>query len=386
MSRCSYCGFFGGNYSEEQGLGYVEALKKHMADVALLPAARGKPIEAVYFGGGTPTELPANSLRELLSTVRSLFPLADDCEITMEGRVSSLTPEKMEACLAGGANRFSIGVQSFHTDLRRMLGRLDDQETVCRTLEKLASYNQASIVIDLLYGLPGQTLEDWAGDLAIFDHLPLDGVDLYQLMVFPGSNLFRTVKNGTSRVAHIHEQGAFFRNGVETMESNGCRRLSLCHWGRSERERNIYNCLSKQRENCLAFGCGAGGMVNGYFYYSNRASQQYIRSVMEAGGPFASTSLLVSPPRNARAMQRIIGQMEMGHLDLTGLSSLLEDGELETVEPLLANWKEAGLLDESTKIFGDGAHRRIDLTIAGQFWQVNMSQGLISTLCGRVRA
>lgn len=144
----------------------------------------------------------------------------------------------------------------------------------------------------------------------------------------------------------------------------------------------MYNRLSKQRENCLAFGCGAGGMLNGYFYYSNRAPQQYMNAVMQADDPFAATSLLVAPPRNATAMQLIIGQMEMGYLDVTALADHVDDKDLAAIEPLLDNWKDAGLLREACVATEAGVRRRVDLTLAGQFWQVNLSQGLVSTLCG----
>ena len=382
-SQCTYCGFFGGKYSEAAGVAYVAALKKHLEGVAAKQAAQGPAIEAVYFGGGTPTELPPAALRDLLSTVRRLFPLSDDCEVTMEGRIHSLTPEKVEACLEGGANRFSIGVQSFQTDLRRSIGRLDDQDYVCATLEQLASYNKASIVVDLIYGLPGQTLDTWKADLDLICSLPLDGVDLYQLMVFPGSRLARGVKDGSAApVAQLHEQGAFYRMGADVMQSRGYKRLSICHWGKTEKERNIYNSLSKQRENCLAFGCGAGGMLDGYFYYSNRAPQQYMDAVMNSDDPFACTSLLVAPPRNADAMQFIISQMEMGYLDVTALGTRVNSEDMASIEPLLNNWKEAGLLEEDRVATPGGEQRRIDLTLAGQFWQVNLSQGLVSTLCG----
>ena len=383
VSRCTYCGFFGGKYTEAAGEAYVRALKKHLLSVAATAGAQGSAIEAVYFGGGTPTELPAATLCDLLSTIRQYYPLAEDCEITIEGRIHSLTAEKAAACIEAGANRFSIGVQSFQTDLRRSIGRLDTQDHVCATLEQLAALGDASIVVDLIYGLPGQTLEAWQADLELFSSLPLDGVDMYQLMVFPGSALAKAVKDGSAApVAQLHEQGAFYRLGTDFMQAGGHKRLSLCHWGKTEKERNMYNRLSKQRENCLAFGCGAGGMLNGYFYYSNRAPQQYMNAVMQADDPFAATSLLVAPPRNATAMQLIIGQMEMGYLDVTALADHVDDKDLAAIEPLLDNWKDAGLLREACVATEAGVRRRVDLTLAGQFWQVNLSQGLVSTLCG----
>lgn len=83
----------------------------------------------------------------------------------------------MEAALAGGANRFSLGVQSFDTKIRQAVGRRSDKETLIRQLEKLMSYDQAAVVIDLIYGFPFQTLETWKEDLRIGRELNLDGID-----------------------------------------------------------------------------------------------------------------------------------------------------------------------------------------------------------------
>lgn len=100
-----------------------------------------------------------------MSDVRRHFPLTPDCEITLEGRVNRFGLDKFEAALEAGVNRFSFGVQSFNTDVRKSAKRFDDRDTVLETINRLASYNAAPIVLDLLYGLPHQTLEIWQQDL-----------------------------------------------------------------------------------------------------------------------------------------------------------------------------------------------------------------------------
>ena len=125
------------------------------------------PVHAVYFGGGTPTALEAEDLERLLKAVRTHLPLANDCEMTVEGRLHNFGPEKMEACFAGGANRFSLGVQSFSTKIRRTMGRLASQEEVLRRLELLKSYNQAAVIVDLIFGFPMQSMDVWMDDIAV---------------------------------------------------------------------------------------------------------------------------------------------------------------------------------------------------------------------------
>lgn len=95
-----------------------------------------------------------------------MLPLANDCEITVEGRLSNFGPDKMEACFEGGANRFSLGVQSFDTEIRQAMGRVSDRDTLIRQLQLLQSYDQAAVIVDLIYGFPMQTMERWLADIA----------------------------------------------------------------------------------------------------------------------------------------------------------------------------------------------------------------------------
>ena len=117
----------------------------------------------------------------MLRTIRRCLPLANDYELTLEGRIHDVVPEKMDIWFENGVNRVSLGVQSFDTAVRRSVGRLDDEETVLRRLDDVRAYNQAVIVIDLMYGLPGQTMDVWRRDLRLLTTCAADGADLYQL-------------------------------------------------------------------------------------------------------------------------------------------------------------------------------------------------------------
>ena len=156
-SRCSFCPFYFGPATDSERAGYVRLLAKELNDWA--ERLSQYPINAVYFGGGTPSDLAPQEMELLLGILRSRYPLANDCEITLESRLNGLTDRKIDAAIANGVNRFSLGVQTFDTELRRRIGRVSDRETVLETLGRLTARNQASVAVDLLYGLPGQTPE-----------------------------------------------------------------------------------------------------------------------------------------------------------------------------------------------------------------------------------
>ena len=124
-------------------------------------------IQAVFLGGGTPGTLTKEQLSSILQKVRQVLPLSSDCEITVESSIYDMDEEKLAACIENGANRFSFGVQTFATDLRRQLGRPDTCEEVVRKL-KLFAATGTKVIIDLIYGLPGQTKELLQRDLQFF--------------------------------------------------------------------------------------------------------------------------------------------------------------------------------------------------------------------------
>lgn len=377
-SKCVYCGFFGGKYSKDKGASYLDLLLGEIEAESELHKGDA-PINALYLGGGTPTALQAKELEKLILTLRRSLPLSNDCEITVEGRVYNFGPEKMEACLAAGANRFSIGIQSFNTEIRRRLGRIEARETLIKHLTQLASYNQAAIVIDLIYGLPGQTLADWEDELKTFLSLPLDGVDLYQLNIFPGSALATAIEKGSlPPVAPLSEQGRFFELGVQTMQNARMRRLSMSHWGKSSRERNLYNPMAKNKSDCLHFGAGAGGILHGHFMFNHSKVEAYSEALGKGQKPIA---MLALPPNDMRPLNLILGQMEHCRLNLDDLDAAMAAQKnaaysghkaRDFYAPLLQNWQEAGLVTL------DGPW--LDLTVAGQFWQVNLTQALIGWL------
>ena len=254
-TRCLYCLFYIKPYrNKEESNAFADTLIKELQLWSDKPVQKGEPVHAVYFGGGTPTALEACDIERIIKAVRRYLPLANDCEITYEGRLSGFGTDKMEAALAGGANRFSLGVQSFDTKIRQAVGRRSDKETLIRQLEKLMSYDQAAVVIDLIYGFPFQTLETWKEDLRIGRELNLDGIDCYQLRVLEKSPLYKYIQNGKLPPGPDHElRAAMFQEAVQSMHEAGWKRLSISHWASNTRERNFYNYYAKTRTDCCVF-------------------------------------------------------------------------------------------------------------------------------------
>jgi oxygen-independent coproporphyrinogen-3 oxidase len=365
-TRCLFCGFYSNPLTAEFSRTYVDALINDMDRDCDAPFAASGPVHAVYLGGGTPTALDGGDLFRLLSGIRDHLPLANDCEITVEGRIHRFDEDKMKACVDAGANRFSIGVQTFDSDIRRRLGRIADRSSILASLENLMRLDQAAVVIDLIYGLPGQTLDIWREDLNILLALDLDGADLYQLNVFENGALDKAAKKGKLEAPPaIADQSTYFKMGVDAMTRGRYRRLSISHWGQGTRERNLYNLLFKGRSSALAYGAGAGGNIHGHFFFLEKELKRYLATV----GQRKPVMAMVYPLENDPLVGALSGGLETGAVNLKKVGAQL-DMDLEAIyQPVLDQWEKVGLIEHS-----DGW---VNLTLAGQFWQVNLTQALI---------
>ncbi len=162
--KCPYCDF---NSHQQSGSlpedAYVDALLRDLdADLAL---AQGRPLESIFIGGGTPSLLSIQAMQRLLDGVRARLTLADRCEITLEANPGSAEAEKFAGFVAAGVNRISLGVQSFDDECLTALGRVHDAEQARRAVGMAQASGIVSLNIDLMHGLPGQTLAQAAADL-----------------------------------------------------------------------------------------------------------------------------------------------------------------------------------------------------------------------------
>jgi oxygen-independent coproporphyrinogen-3 oxidase len=361
-NHCLFCGFYRGPAHPERIDGYDALVIADLERECRAAGIAGAPVHAVYLGGGTPSALPADALHRLLRALRSALPLAPDCEITVEGRCLGFSAEKVDACIEAGANRFSIGVQSFDTDVRRRQGRRASREELLVFLGALRDRDRAAVVADLLIGLPDQTLAVWRDDLRACLDLDLDGVDLYPLNLFPGTPLAAAVAAGRSApVVPLPDQATMYGDAARILDEAGWRQISNSHWARATRERNLYNLLLKQGADCLAYGAGAGGSLADHAYSLVPALDDYAALVRAGRKPLRA----IHAPSACEALRARVGaDIEVGRLDLSGL----EPEASKRVAPLLAQWRREGLVE--------GSGPRFRLTTAGRFWAPNLARGL----------
>lgn len=369
LHRCLYCGFFQNVSADGLETAYVDRLIRELQLSSRDRYITSGVVNAVFIGGGTPSTLSPHNAARLLQAIRACLPLTNDYELTLEARIHDLIPEKMEAWLANGVNRVSIGVQSFNTGVRQAVGRLDDRDVIMERLRQLSAYDQAAVIIDLMYGLPYQSMAVWLEDLALLGAAAIDGWDLYQLNVYETSALKQAIEAGRlPPAASTDKQAEMFAAAETLLADNLFSRISICHWAKSNRERNMYNTLTKNGNAVLPFGSGAGGSIGGVSLSLDRDLNRYMAAVDKEEKPIAG----MRQPHAVQGLQNaVLGQIRQGYLAIRPLAAQYGSTVME-VEPLLRIWEERGLLQS-----GATAAR---LTIAGQFWYMNIAQSVLECL------
>ena len=264
-TKCSYCNFASGVFSREQFGRYVERVASDMAGAGAAVAAMGcefdRRVDSIYLGGGTPSVLAPEQLCELFRAARQSFEVAPGAEITVECAPGTLSPATVEALLACGVNRVSLGVQSFVDGEASAVGRLHTRATVLDDVVRLRAAGISSLNLDLIAGLPHQTAASWRASLeeAVASGAP--HVSVYMLEVDDDSRLGRElIAGGTRYHAHFVPDeetiADFYVEACSVLGSAGVAQYEISNFARPGGE-SRHNLKYWTRQPYLGFGVDA---------------------------------------------------------------------------------------------------------------------------------
>ncbi|PWD99766.1 radical SAM family heme chaperone HemW [Marinilabilia rubra] len=185
-SRCHYCDFFKSTKLEYR-VQYLENLSSEIVDRKDFFLEKNTKIETIYFGGGTPSLFSLDQLFHLIKLLYSRYSVSDNAEITIEVNPDDLNREYLEGLKTIGVNRLSIGIQSFRDEDLKMMGRRHNARQSFQVLEQVFDEGFQNVGIDLIYGLPWSTAEDWLENIEIVKDYPLKHISAYHLTIEPGT-------------------------------------------------------------------------------------------------------------------------------------------------------------------------------------------------------
>ncbi|MFW5883773.1 MAG: radical SAM protein, partial [Verrucomicrobiota bacterium] len=321
------------------------------------------------------SDMEGADLANVLTTLRGRFGVCAETEVTIEGRVRGFTAEKAQTWVEAGANRFSLGLQTSNTKLRRRLGRIADRAEIAATLNALAETG-AVVIVDLIYGLPGQTPPDLVEDIRFLaEETAIDGLDLYALKVFPGSPLEKAVQqNSLPPLPDAPTCAEIFLQADAELARRGFEGFTPKHWRRSTRERSVYNKLAKETADILPFGSAGGGRIGEYALMQHPALEDYTKA-LDAG---RKPALAMPSPRTPQSLFK-------GHLAAALNRCALPPHDqwglpLATAAQIAANWLEAGLIEARGNSANEPA---FTLTPRGIFWHERLQASLLQGMARR---
>ncbi|MFD6332133.1 radical SAM family heme chaperone HemW [Streptomyces niveus] len=315
-TRCGYCDFNTYTATELRGSGGVLASRDNYADtltdeIRLARKVLGddtRPVRTVFVGGGTPTLLAAADLVRMLDAVREEFGLADDAEVTTEANPESVDPAYLAELRAGGFNRISFGMQSAK---QHVLQVLDRTHTPGRPEECVAEARAAGfdhVNLDLIYGTPGESDDDWRATLAAAVGAGPDHVSAYALIVEEGTGLARRIRRGEVPMTDDDEHADRYLIADETLGAAGFSWYEVSNWSTTPAGRCLHNELYWRGADWWGAGPGAHSHVGGVRWWNVKHPGAYAAALAGGRSPGAGRELLTAEDRR---VERILLELRL---------------------------------------------------------------------------
>jgi coproporphyrinogen III oxidase-like Fe-S oxidoreductase len=359
-SKCGFCDNYSfklGSHQQQVIQGYVDLL----CDELKLWSRQGnlslRPVSTIHLGGGAPTFIGESALRQIIECCKGHFAVNEQTELALESTVQSLTPTMIQTMHELGFRRLHIGVQTLQDDVRSLIGRRNPSVNVLQTITRTLELGWV-VSVDLICGLPSQTLSSLIHDIETLIEYEADGFSLYEYLVYPQNRRWSTQHGLTHPERHLSNYWMLVA-GATLLESRGLTKNLFNHWV-SERDKNVYFTFPTRGEDLLAVGTIADGVFGDYHYRHPRYAS-YLKSA-HSGFPGLEGGL-----RHDAAYQHIhpfIIGVQSGTLAPHLLPELWTFKAVDGTS-LVDRWIRCGLVSEND--FGG-----LDLTPSGSWFAGNL--------------
>lgn len=282
--RCYYCDFNTYAGMESWIPRYTRALCKEIERVAQ-KAANRLPVHTLFFGGGTPSLLSAGNFGNIFSAIRRGFDLLPGAEISLEANPGTVTPEYLKGLRRLGFNRLSLGVQSTNPHELQLLGRIHDTSQVIEAVKWARQAGFDNLNLDLIFGLPEQTLETWQNTVNLALELKPDHLSMYALTIEEGTPFHKWTGRGALAMPDDDLAADCYEWAGGRLEAEGYSQYEISNWARRDGSGELMAC----RHNLqywrslpyLGFGAGAHGFAAGIRTANVRGIAPYVRLVSQ---------------------------------------------------------------------------------------------------------
>ncbi|KOS61990.1 oxygen-independent coproporphyrinogen III oxidase [Lysinibacillus agricola] len=275
---CNYCDFNKFYFKNQPVDEYIEMLGKEMELATKKYPESFKQIETIFLGGGTPTALSPQQLEKLLELIRTYIPMDSVTEFTTEANPDELSEAKLQALFDGGINRLSMGVQSFDQELLKKIGRTHSNNHVYETIALAKKIGFRNISLDLMYGLPGQTMAQWKDSLEKALALDLPHFSAYSLIVEPKTIFYNQYTKGKLHLPTEDLEADMYDVLMNQMEVHGLQQYEISNFAQAGFS-SSHNKIYWENDEYAGFGAGAHGYLAGVRYSNHGPLKKYMESV-----------------------------------------------------------------------------------------------------------
>ena len=295
ISKCPYCDFYSRtDYSDISR--YTSALILQMEDYAR--AASRHDIDSIFFGGGTPTALPVKQLLRVIDGIYDNFNVRSDAEFTIEANPATVTASELRRLRRAGVNRVSIGLQSANDNELKALGRIHTYEDFERSFKAVRKAGIDNISVDLMYGIPEQTPESFAGTLEKVTSLNPEHISIYSLKIEEGTP-FHQIKDKLTLPDEDSECKMYF-DAVKFLEEKGYEQYEISNFAKAGRQ-CVHNLRYWNCEEYIGFGPGAHSYFGDRRFACKRSTEDYVKNMEYPG----SVKDILSENYEVKATERI---------------------------------------------------------------------------------
>lgn len=344
--RCGYCDFNTYTATELQGARqdtYADTLIEEVsfAHTVLERAGALRPLDTVFFGGGTPTLLPSGDLARMLSAVVDAFGIRPGAEITVEANPDTVTPEVVETLADAGVTRMSVGMQSAVPHVLAALDRTHRPENVSTAVHAARSAG-LDVSVDLIYGAPGESLNDWRRSLESALELNPDHISAYALIIEDGTKLARQIRRGEVPGPDDDLQADMYELADELLGAAGFDWYEVSNWSRTPDQQSRHNSAYWRGSDWWGFGPGAHSHVAGLRWWNVKHPAAYAARIADGISPAAGQE---RPDATAQMLEQVLLRSRMREgLEVARLS----DDARTRVAGLIAD----GLVDAAAALKG----------------------------------
>lgn len=313
QKKCHYCSFFSVESHTELYAAYVEALGKEF-----LSKSRdiGRHVHTVYFGGGTPSLIPIHQMETLFSLINRVL-IDNKPEITLEVNPGTISPAQIDDIVRLGVNRVSVGVQSFRDHELRVLGRIHSSRQAIACIEAFSQAGLDNISIDLMFGLPGQTVTDLLDSLKMACSLPIKHLSLYGLSVDPGTVFANEVQQGCLVLPEEDVYLRMYEKSTDYLSGQGFYHYEISNYARLGYE-SAHNLHYWNYDDFIGLGAGATSMFDSIRYTTDVDIPLYLNNPVVCNRDVESLSV-----RTQLSEMMFMGLRRMRGVDLGSVGSRL---------------------------------------------------------------